>query len=70
MREEVVVSEEADGLSRRVKELEAEVRHHKTLNVTLAEKLEKLSSSSKITKQALYNSEAIKQMERDMVRVT
>jgi len=70
MREEVVVSEEADGLSRRVKELEVEVRHHKTLNVTLAEKLEKLSSSSKITKQALYNSEAIKQMERDMVRVT
>ena len=70
MREEVVVSEEPDGLSRRVKELEVEVRHHKTLNITLAEKLEKLSSSSKVTKQALYNSEALKQMERDMIRLT
>lgn len=40
MREEPLPSE--DVHSRMVKQLEAEVRHHKTLNITLAEKLEKL----------------------------
>jgi hypothetical protein len=70
MREEVLVTEEADVLSRRIKELEIEVRHHKTLNVTLAEKLEKVSSSSKFTKQALYNSETLRQMESQMTRLS
>jgi hypothetical protein len=70
MREEVLVTEEADVLSRRIKELEIEVRHHKTLNVTLAEKLEKVSSSSKVTKQALYNSETLRQMESQMTRLS
>lgn len=70
MREEVLVTEEADVLSRTIKELEIEVRHHKTLNVTLAEKLEKVSSSSKVTKQALYNSETLRQMESQMTRLS
>jgi len=70
MREEPVPSEQADVHFRMVKQLEAEVRHHKALNITLAEKLEKLSSSSKVTKHALYNSEALKQMESQMAQLT